>query len=423
MRILHISKTFQGGGAGLAAFGLHRGLVSAGADSRLLVDGPGDDAQGVAGGGPSRCPVWARTRSRLDGLPWRAYAHRSKEVFSPAWLPGLLIQRARSFSPDIVHLHWICGGQLRIEDLPRLSRPVVWTLHDMWALTGGCHHSHGCLKYQDHCGACPVLGSTKEQDLSHWVFVRKLKSWKDLDITLVCPSHWLSQCAQNSRLGQNLPVENIRHGIDLQVFEPSSPAQARRSLGLPADKPLLLFGAEDAVHNPYKGFDTLGEILTALAELGAPLDVELVVFGSAKPQPKLSSPVPMRFLGTIADQAKLAQLYAAADVFLAPSKEEALGLTLMEAMACGTPCAAFAVGGIPDTVEDGRDGCLAPPGDKKALARAIARLLKEPALARDFGLRAREKAEREFSHDLQVERYQKLYNQILTAKEKSGMRP
>ncbi len=411
MRILHLSKTYDSGGAGLAAFRLHLALREAGVDSLMLVDGPGEAAQGVDSlrtwGG-----VWLpRWRARLDSLPWRGYPQRWREAFSSDWLPSRVAPHVKQLKPDLVHLHWLGGGMLRLEELAAFNLPLVWTLHDMWPLTGGCHHSHGCLCYENHCGACPVLGSSKERDLSFKVFARKLKAWQGLDLHLVSPSRWLAGCAGGSRLFASAPLETIRHGVDLSVFRPQP--GAREELGIALDKLVVLFGAEDAVKNPYKGFDLLLAALPALAGEDWGERVEVWVFGSQEPQPPPPSPLKLRFLGPIADPQALARLYAAADLLAAPSREEALGLTAMEALACGTPVVAFEVGGIPDMVQDGVNGLLVSAEDSRALGQALARILADAELREQMGQRARQRAEAGFAVEKQAAGYIGLYEKIL----------
>jgi glycosyltransferase involved in cell wall biosynthesis len=411
MRILHLSKTYVAGGAGLAAFRLHQALRAGGVDSLMLVDGPGEAAQGVTSIRPHGGRWLPRWRARVDSLPWRGYPQRWREAFSIDWLPSRLAPRLEELHPDLVHLHWLGGGMLRLEELAACHTPLVWTLHDMWPFTGGCHHSHGCLGYQEHCGACPILGSGKQRDLSFRIFARKLKAWQDLDLSLVSPSRWLAQCAQDSRLFKPRPLETIRHGVDLTVFKPRP--GTRQDLGLAPDKLVLLFGAEDAANNPYKGFDLLLAALAELAALGWGDQVELLVFGSQQPQPPPPSPLAIRFLGPIADPRSLAQLYSAADLLVAPSREEALGLTVMEALACGTPVAAFDVGGIPDMVDHGVNGLLVKPGDSRELARAIDQLLANPGRLAEMGRQARRRATRDFAVAQQAASYKKLYEKIL----------
>ncbi len=377
----------------------------------MLVDGPAAPGRGVLAARPNGGAWLGRWRARLDSLPWRAYHGRKQETFSCDWVPSRLAGRVNELRPDLVHVHWIGGGMLRLEELASIKAPLVWTLHDMWPLTGGCHHSHDCQSYQDRCGACPQLGGSKTDDLSARVLRRKRAAWAGLDMSVAAPSRWLAQCAEASRLFAGRRVETIIHGVDLEIFSPQH--QSRQELGLSPDKPLLLFVAEDAVNNPFKGFDLLLSALERLAALGWQDKAELLVLGSNAPSPPLASALPIRFLGPVEQARSLALVYSAADVLAAPSRSEALGLTVMEAMACGTPAAAFGVGGIPDMITDGLNGRLAPPGEVEALAQAMHELLADTELREHMGRQARQEAEARFGLPGQARAYIQLYEEIL----------
>src|SRR5262249_8470788 len=156
-------------------------------------------------------------------------------------LPDRLQARAAALRADVLHLAWVADGFLRVETLPRLRAPLVWTLHDSWAFTGGCHVPYECLRYRERCGRCPALGSRGERDLSRRVGERKERGWGPLDLTVVAPSRWLAEAARSSALFRGRRVEVIRNGLDLERFHPGDVSAARCTLGLPLDKRVLLF--------------------------------------------------------------------------------------------------------------------------------------------------------------------------------------
>ena len=234
MRIVHLAKGFSSGGSALATCHLHQGLLRQGLDSILLVDGPGAPGEKILGLKNPLAGAVSQNRHRLDTLPWRFYPGRKQEAFSPAWLPSGTLGRINRLKPDLVHLHYTCGGLLRPEDMPRIKAPVVWTLNDMWGVTGGCHHSHECDRYKTHCGACPQLGSQKERDLSHRLFARKLKAWQGFHPTLLVPSRWSAQVLRESRLLGAERMEVIRHGLDLEMFKSPESWSGRNWACLPA---------------------------------------------------------------------------------------------------------------------------------------------------------------------------------------------
>ena len=207
----------------------------------------------------------ARIAPRADQLPARRYRHRAPGLFSTAWLPDLLASRLLAQRPDVVHLHWINYGFVRIETLARIGRPLLWTLHDMWPFTGGCHYAGACGRYQAGCGDCPQLDSASAVDLSSRTMRRKRLAWSGRDLTVIAPSRWLAGLAGRSALFAASRVEVIPNCLDTVRFCPGSKAAARAALGLPQDRRLVLFVALDADAEPRKGFDQLEAALGRLS--------------------------------------------------------------------------------------------------------------------------------------------------------------
>ncbi len=315
-----------------------------------------------------------------------------------------------AIAPDIIHLHWLCAGFLQIETLAKLDKPLIWTLHDSWAFTGGCHVPFECTKYRDQCGACPVLGSSREEDLSRRTWQRKTSSWQNLNLTIVTPSRWITQAARSSSLFSDVRVEHIPYGIDTELFKPLDQQESRRALDLPLDKKIILFGAVQAFSDPNKGFHWLQAALR-IAGQGAS-DRLAVVFSSIDRSRVVRPGHAGGFSGRVDDE-MLPALYSAADVFVLPSKSENLPLTVLEAMACGTPCVAFRQGGLPDQVDDQANGYLAQPYEIDDLARGISWVLEDEERLALLSQRARQKVETEFSQDREASRYAELYREIV----------
>ncbi len=349
----------------------------------------------------------------LDALPLELYRKRERTIFSPAYLPERLARKIALIDPDIIHLHWVCGGFLRIESLKKFHKPIVWTLHDMWAFTGGCHYDGSCGRYKDACGACPQLGSRRRHDLSRWIWKRKKRAWQGIDITIVTPSRWLAECVKASSLFQRYRIEVIPNGLNIHCFKPIDKKIARDILSLPQDKRLILFGAMDSTTNKRKGFQFLAPVVQVLANNGWHNNVELIVFGSSKPDNPPEFGLKVNYLGQFKDEISLAILYAAADVFVLPSTQENLPNTMMESLACGTPVVAFNVGGIPEMVEHQVNGYLAKAFDTDEFASGIKWVLEDPERFLRLGKAAREKVVKEYAIEVQAGRYLNLYEEIL----------
>jgi glycosyltransferase involved in cell wall biosynthesis len=408
MRPLLLNSYDSGGGAAIAAMRLNEALRAAGADSHLMAQ----IARRARVLGPRglRAKIAVSARLRLEGAARVGYPQAPRD-FSVHVTPSGIARMVRDFGPDLVHLHWISQGMLRIEDLARLGAPLVWTMHDMWAFTGGCHYSGGCVRYRQACGACPQLASTREEDLSRSIWRRKQRSWKDLSIQLVAPSRWLADCARASGLFAGSDVAVIPNTLDTDIFRPRDQSAARARLGLPQNAKLVLFGAIESLKTSRKGAHLLLPALGKLREIEA-RGIELVVVGASAPGQDVHFPLPVHFAGHLTEEEDLAAYYTAADAVVLPSVEDNLPNVALEALACGRPCAAFNVGGLADLVVHGQTGYLAAPFETGDLAAAIAYCLDD---ARTPALRhaARLHIERFFAPSVVAAQYLDLYRRVL----------
>ena len=410
MRVVHVTA-FIGGGAGRATVHLHESLMELGVDSHVFTF---DRRSRLVPTYHSPSGLLGRFVSRymmnIDKLPNKFY--RSERVqWSNNWAPNMTLREVIGLKPDVVHLHGIGAGVLPIKDFPHLRIPLVWTLHDMIAFTGGCHYSGDCLRYRDACGSCPGLCSNSASDLSHRNWERKRISWKDLKMTLVCPSNWIASQSRQSSLMANTEAVVIHNGIDLQCFRPRERKSARVALDLPTDKFIVSFGAA-SLGDSRKGLQLLHQALEIFAARVGREHCELVVFGSgAWEGPPLS--IPMRSFGTITDDHRLALIYAASDVFCAPSREENLATTAIEALACGTPVVSFRIGGFVDIVDHLRSGFLANPFEVEDLADGLNYVYSSGSGGQDLRAAARARAERLFDGKTIAARHVELYGSLV----------
>ena len=410
MKVLHLSSFDLVGGAARAAYRTHQGLRIAGVDSQMLVQYKKGSDRAVFS---FEDQVRSRLRSSLDALPLKLYPKR-ESWFSPQWFPDSVATKVKQINPDIINLNWICNGYLRLENLAKFNKPLVWTLQDMWAFTGGCHYSSGCDQYQKSCGNCPQLKSHTSWDLSSWIWQRKASTWKDLNLTIVAPSLWMAKCASSSSLFKGLRVQIIPFGLDPTVFKPIESKLARKRLNLPQDKQLVLFGAINATGDIRKGFHLLQTALKSLSKTHWQNCIELVIFGSDRPENPTVLGFPSHYLGSIQDDSLLRLVYSAADVMIAPSIEEAFGQTASESLACGTPVIVFKDTGLADIVDHHQNGYVANYCDSEDLVKGITWILEDKERHQQLRASAREKAEREFDMKLQAHRYLSLFREILT---------
>jgi len=339
---------------------------------------------------------------------------------SSAWLPCHLDRSLNQCEEDLLHLHWVQEEMLSIESIGRLRKPLVWTLHDSWAFSGSEHYPSDLndSRYQQGYFRSNRPSTHRGLDLDRWCWQRKLKHWRR-PIQLVCPSSWLADCASRSALLSTWPVSVIPNALPTDIYQPWPKRLARRMFGLPADIPIILFGAMKGCHYPIKGWSLLEPALKLLA--GDIPGVQAVVFGQSAPATPMKLGLPVQFVGRLHDDQSLAMLYSAADVMVVPSRMEAFGQTASEAQSCGTPVVAFNATGLMDVVEHKVTGYLVEPFSSRDLANGIAWILSDPQRYKQVSSQARHRAVRLWSEDVVVPQYLSLYQSALHQRSSFGL--
>lgn len=416
-------NTFDKGGAGVAAYRLHEAFNSGSEVQSQLVylHGTATDRfenVHVIANNPMGKKI-ALTRLAWEKV-WFAFQVKNKADrfrFSTANM-GLDIS---SFplvkEADIVHLHWINNGFLSlkgIRKLKKLHKPIVWTMHDMWAMTGGCHHSRECENYQKQCGNCFYLRNPSESDVSSVVHEKKEKTYNDLNLTFIACSNWLAARARKSSLLGNKRIEVIPNPINTDVYKPNNKAEAKAKFGLDNDTLCISFVAAN-VSDVRKGFEYLRVALWKLKVKQPDWSkrIKLLVMGEAKTDVNLDLPFEYTFTGYLNDEERIIDFYNASDVFVLPSLEENLPNTIMEALSCGVPSVAFEVGGIPDLIQHMHNGYLADYESVDDLAEGINYILKETQAGQRLQENARNKAVENYSYPVVAQKVTQLYQSLL----------
>lgn len=413
MKILHLATFEREGGACIASNRIHKGLLSLDVNSRLGVLYRSTDGAGctLIGGKISR-----RLRQGAEFIDklrlQRCNRPAELMLFSIMSLPSLMYRSAVDQSQDITHLHWVAFNFLPMYAQARLRTPLVFTMHDAWAFTGGCHCLIDCEGYQGQCGRCPELGSTREKDISRKVWSLKRSVYVKHRPVFVAPSRLHAAKAQKSTLLEGCKVEYIPNPVDTDIFRPIAKETARDLLGLPIQARIILFGALSATSDYVKGYDLLCSALQRLAVENID-NIICVVFGAEGHGRDHNIPFPIHFLGRLHDEVVLALAYAAADVFVCPSRAESFSNTTLESLACGTPVVGFKVGGIPDMVEHKANGFIAAEQDTEELAQGLAWVLQDEVRYRALAQRAREKVLTGFSQKVVAAQYLALYEEVL----------
>jgi glycosyltransferase involved in cell wall biosynthesis len=421
VKVLHINTSDTAGGAAVAAVRLLKALRALGTEAQMLT------LEATAGGegivplihGPLQKP------GKMVRFLAEAFSHAPQEsgrvhrfAFSPGRFGYDISRHPLVRQADVLHLHWINQGFISLStllQLVKLGKPIVWTLHDMWPFTGGCHYSGECLRFVAGCGQCPLLKRSGENDASSRQHAKKRIIFKDARVVWVGCSQWMSDQVGRSgvikaQLGHD--IRSVFNPIDTHLFSPGSREEARQVFHLPPKKKLLLFGAAN-VNDPRKGIGHLVQALHQLNRLAPSLrqELELVVFGKNACKLKLEVPYVVNPVNFVETQEKMAQLYRAANVFVLPSLQDNLPNTVMESLACGTPVSAFRVGGVPEMVEHLERGSLAPLGDDAALAKGLNYLLTSPG-SEERQANARSFVEKNCAPEVVARQYLEIYQSL-----------
>lgn len=418
LKVVHLSTSDINGGAAIAALRIHSTQLKSGIDSKLLVQSKFTDNSNVISLVQTPIDKIKRyIRVFLDKLTFKTLSITERDKFT---FPNFGINVSNNDivkEADIINLHWINEGFLSLKSISLLSalkKPVVFTMHDMWAFTGGCHYNNGCEKFVDDCGNCPSLKFRKEKDFSRKIFNMKSTAYKDLKFSVVTPSNWLNSEAKKSLLFHNNKIRTIHNPINTEIFKPDEKLNSCKELNLPADKNLILFGAMDLT-NERKGINYLISALKIISKNQSEYleNTNVVILGSSGEMDLSKIPFEVHLLGKITNENKLVNCYNAADIYVAPSLQDNLPNTVIESLSCGTPVVAFNTGGMPDMIEHLKNGYLTKLKSSEDLAAGIVALLSDPGLRLKMREKCRNDAVEKFNETTIVNQYSTFYNELL----------
>lgn len=418
MKVIQLSYEDGGGGAGRAAFKLHRALRELGVDSRLQVRRKRTDSPTVMITKPLVRKAIGKLSAPLVPRLMRLQRTANPGLHSPAWLSAGIVDELNASDADVLHLNFI-NGLLSIEEIGRLEKPLVWRLSDMWAFSGTEHYGDDGPDARWRAGyrADNRSPSDSGPDIARWVWQRKRRAWKR-PIHIVAPSRWLAACVKGSALMRGWPVTVIPTALDVTQFQPWPKATARAVLGLPQETPLVLFGAISGGTDPRKGREFLQ---AALATLPTRIPgVVGVIFGQSEPADPPRFGVPLHWMGHLHDDATLSLLYSAADVMVIPSRQDNLPQTGIESQSCGCPVVTFNCSGLPDVVEDRETGYLATPFEVADLANGIEWVLADRGRHEVLSRQSRERALRLWAPEVVVPQFLQVYRQAIEERRAVG---
>lgn len=419
MKITLINTADAGGGAAAACHRLLKALAGQKVDVRLLVQYKKTNDERVEGiVNNSISKIKAQLNFLRERIPFILFHEKDKSVrfaFSSANAGTSIVNQTLVKDADILHLHWTNSGFLSIADLKELvaiGKPIVWTLHDMWAFTGGCHYSGTCDNFMRECGNCIFLRDAGDNDLSHKGWLRKAALFAGAkNITFVTCSQWLAGVAKQSSLLKDFRIQAIPNPIDIHVFSPKDKIVARTKRGIDQQAKIILFGAAN-INDKRKGITYLVNALNILDEnYTSSQPIEMVIFGKNKHFDVSKLPFKVHELNLITSQEELAEIYSMADVFVTPSLEDNLPNTVMEALSCGTPVVAFNIGGIPEMIDHQQNGYLAEFKSAKDMAKGLNEILNVADVA-ELAKNSRQKVLNNYTNEIVAKQYIDLYKSI-----------
>ena len=415
MRVLLVNTSEHTGGASIAAKRLMKALNHNGVEAQMLVRDRLTDQPGIVALPPS--PL-VKARFIMERAEIFIANHFSKtNLFAIDHAShGNDITRLQVFKEaDVIHLHWVNQGMLSLSDVSKImksGKPVVWTLHDMWACTGVCHQADTCEGWLKGCGHCPLLKGDSANDLSHKTYLRKQRLYQEGNIQFVTCSDWLADICRRAPLLKGQSVVSIPNPIDTDRFSPGDKVAARLRLGLPLDKKVLLFVAYKAT-DKNKGIDYLLQAVDILRQRDSKLADQLCMVPVGREAESLRHRFACETFPTeyVSDEDTMLDLYNAADVLTMPTLMDNLPNTIVEAMACGVPCVGSNVGGLPQMITSGVDGYLARLRDAEDFAEGIVQVAFSPDYSQ-MAEAARRKAIEAYSENAVARRFIDIYNQV-----------
>ncbi len=416
MKILHIITNDNTGGAARATYRIHQSLLDIGIDSKMRVVNKITTDKNVNN--------WY-SKTILKKIQYELYQrwlikvkkswhHENKEMHSFGTYGIGIIDEVNSSDADVVHLHWI-SDMLSIEDIGKIKKPIVWTMHDMWAFCGAEHYALEDEKLRFVKGYLKDNRTITETgpDLNRKTWLLKKKNWSKQNFSIVSTSKWLYNCAKDSVLFNRSNHHLIPYPLESSsIWCPINKKIARTVLNLPQDSYLILMGADGGVANPRKGGDLLKDAIIYLDRFST-LPIELIIFGQSNPDNPTEWPKKVHWLGAVTDDRILALAYSASDVMVVPSRQEAFGQTASESLACGTPVVAFDIGGLSDIVLHKENGWLSQPFDTRDMAEGIHWIIEDTLRYQRLSTRARETVIERYDPAQIASKYKEVYERVL----------
>jgi glycosyltransferase involved in cell wall biosynthesis len=335
---------------------------------------------------------------------------KNKKIFSfPIFNNSDFFNVLKKLEPDLIHMHWVNDGFIQISDLMNIEQPILWTLHDDWPFTGGCHLTHECTKYIDCCNGCP---HTRLIDITSRSLSKKKKIFNNINLSICSPSQWLMDKSLSSNLFKNFLHFQIPNPINIKLFYKNELAEIFSDQ---RPNKIILFGAHNFDEDSNKGFKILLQALSIIDNN----NFTLAVFGNKTKLDLKDYSFKVIDLGKIYDEKFLIDVYSSADFIVAPSLQENFSNIILESMSCSLPVIAFNVGGNSDLILHKVNGYLCKNVSYQDLADGIKWMLHTKKLE-NLSTSSRKYVEENFTYEKISFKYLNAYKKILSLKNKKN---
>jgi len=412
MKILLVSSSDKLGGAGIANWRLYQGLKNQGADVHMLV-------QYKNTVDPEIIEIKS-TQEKLRFTIRHKIEQRKTEILKPTRKFTLqntsfsdFKKRIELINPDIIHIQWAHKSFFNITDLSKIYKPILFTMHDMWAFTGGCHYSLDCTGFKSNCENCPVIGKESKKSVATNLLRLKKETFNSKqNLHFVALSTWMFKMAKESAILRKKKIYRIPNLLRTQNYKIIPKENARQILNLPQDKTILLFGSLGGKLDPRKGFNFLANALRLLDPSIRKQLLGVIIGEESQTSTDSKLPIDTVSIGFLQDAISLNIAYCAADFSIFPSIQEAFGLMALESLASGTPVCGFDETGLSDIVIHKETGYLAKNKSESDLSEGIKFMIN---LGKGSGIAIKCKTNSEiFNENKVTNEYLKLYKQVLS---------
>ena len=416
MQITIVSKNDIKGGAAIAALRLHKTFRDYSSklqiNSNMRVIFKRSNFEEVYGEKSYFLKKRISINNKIERILQKLQTTSNTNYHSMSFLPSGIQRELNKSSSQILNIHWVQGGMLSIEEVAKIKKPCVWTLHDAWAYSGSEHYPNGIedSRFRDGYKKGNKPSKHTRIDIDRWCWQRKLKQWQT-PFHIVCPSNWLADNAKQSSLMRGWPIRTIPNPLDTNIFQPRNKKLARKVFNLPISKPLLLFAGARGTKEVRKGWHLLEKSLKKLKQLNP--EIEVVILGESEPIEKTIYDLPIHYIGFLTNEKSLSLLYSGVDVVVVPSTMDNLPQIGTEAQSCGVPVAAFDCSGMPDIVKDKETGYLAKPYDFDELAYGINWIISNKIMYEEMRIKSRKNALLNWSPYKVSKEYKKLFDEII----------